>query len=92
MIKDNNNLDFLDMLNILSFAIGILNYGENVSQGDMQELAQTVSQHTSEAVEDLHQHLQEQDRQIEEIYGKLNEIFNILKENIANANKTLRTQ
>jgi hypothetical protein len=66
-MKGNNNLDFLDILNILSFLIGVMNYGENISQGDMQELAQVMSQRTSEAVEDIHAHLQEQDRKIEEI-------------------------
>lgn len=71
MMKDNNNLDFLDILNILSFLIGVMNYGENISQGDMQELAQTMSQHTSKAVEDVHSHLQEQDRKIEEILETL---------------------
>jgi hypothetical protein len=78
MIKDSNNIDFLDMLGVMSFLIGILNYGENVSQGDMQELAQALGQRTSEAVEDIHMHLQEQDRQIGEILqilrGNQNEI------------------
>jgi hypothetical protein len=66
-MKNDNGLDFLDLLNILSFAIGILNYGENITQGDIQTVEQNIAKHTSGVVADIHQHLTEQDKKIEEI-------------------------
>ena len=38
--KDNNQLDLLDVLSVLSFLIGIMNLDENISQGDLQDKAQ----------------------------------------------------
>lgn len=70
-MRNNNGLDFLDLLNIMSFAIGIMNYGENITQGDMAEVAQALSENTSSAVADLHRHLEEQDAKIEKIINLL---------------------
>ena len=52
----NRQYDLLDVLNILSFVIGLLNYNENLTQNDKQEL-----------LEEIHAHLKEQDIKIEEI-------------------------
>ena len=59
MIDENNSgIEFLDILNILSFIIGIKNLNENLSQGKVADLL-------SAAVDDIHKHLAEQDRKIE---------------------------
>lgn len=60
----NGQMSLMDALAIVSFLIGVANYGENVSQGQMQD---TVSQ----AVKDIHQHLQIQDQKIDEILSLL---------------------
>lgn len=60
----NGQMSFMDALSIVSFLIGLANYGENVDQGQMQE---TVSK----AVEEVHKHLQTQDQKIEEILSIL---------------------
>ena len=52
----NRQYDLLDVLNILSFVIGLLNYDENLTQNDKQEL-----------LEEIHAHLEEQDIKLEEI-------------------------
>lgn len=57
---NRNQIDILDILNVLSFYIGILNLDENLSQGkagDMLEIA----------VEDIHKHLKLQDEKIDKI-------------------------
>ena len=43
MLNDSNNLDFLDIINIVSFAIAIANYNENLNQSDKQELINLIS-------------------------------------------------
>lgn len=62
----NGQMSLMDALAIVSFLIGVANYGENVSQGQMQE---TVSS----AVEDVHSHLQTQDDKIDYIISLLKE-------------------
>lgn len=66
---DNKQLDILDILNILSFAIGVKNLNENLSQNTAGDLL-------SAAVKEIHEHLSEQDRKIDLILKKLGVDYN----------------
>lgn len=70
-MNDNQQLDFLDLLNILSFVIGILNYQENLTQSDKQELLHKVDEDTQTAIQEIHNHLQMQDNKIDKIINIL---------------------
>lgn len=59
--------NFLDWISVLSFAIGVANYAENITQTDMQELTKEVDNKTSTLLSELHGHLEEQDRKIDNI-------------------------
>lgn len=62
---NKREFDIMDILNILSFCIGLQNLDENLSQtsaGDMLK----------EVVEDIHSHLREQDNKIDMILEVLN--------------------
>lgn len=59
------NQDFMDILNIVSFAIGVENLNSNLDQNTMQQLLET-------AVEDIHNHLEEQDKKLDKILEVLN--------------------
>ena len=50
----------LDAMTVISFLIGLANYEENVDQSQLQDVAQSI-------INDIHNHLQEQDKKIEEI-------------------------
>ena len=63
----NRQYDLLDVLNILSFVIGLLNYNENLTQNDKQELLEEMDNQTTTLLEEIHAHLKEQDIKIEEI-------------------------
>ena len=63
----NRQYDLLDVLNILSFVIGLLNYNENLTQNDKQELLEGLDNQTTTLLEEIHAHLKEQDIKIEEI-------------------------
>ena len=63
----NRQYDLLDVLNILSFVIGLLNYDENLTQNDKQELLEEMDNQTTTLLEEIHAHLKEQDIKIEEI-------------------------
>ena len=60
----NRELDVLDILNILSFYIGVKNLDENLSQT-------TAGNLLDKAVEDIHKHLEEQDNKIDIILKEL---------------------
>lgn len=63
-MDDRQQFDILDILNILSFIIGVKNLNENLSQGTAGDLL-------SVAVNEIHNHLAEQDRKIDLILEKL---------------------
>lgn len=52
--------DLLDAITMVSFIIGLLNYGENVDQTTINDTVQS-------AVQDIHDHLAEQDEKITKI-------------------------
>lgn len=56
----NPNLGMMDALAIVSFMLGLANYEENLGQSQVQELV-------SQAVNDLHHHLKEQDEKLDRI-------------------------
>ncbi len=50
----------LDAMTAISFIIGLANYEENIDQSQLQDVAQAI-------IGDIHKHLHEQDKKIEEI-------------------------
>ena len=65
-MSGRNNFDFLDALSAVSFLIAVANYRESRGQTDLQEIAQGI-------IKNINNHLQEQDRKIDEIYNILKE-------------------
>jgi enamine deaminase RidA (YjgF/YER057c/UK114 family) len=70
-VNSNGQYDLLDILNILSFVIGILNYNENLTQGDKQEIMQTFDKQAQQILSEIHQHLEQQDMKIDRILKQL---------------------
>lgn len=73
-MNNNEQLTLLDMLNILSFIIGILNYNENLTQGDKQELMQEIDNKISLVLDKVQKHLEIQDKQLNIIIKRLEEL------------------
>lgn len=67
----NEGLEMLDVLNILSFCISLMNYGENLTQGDKQDLMQEFDSSISNLLEDIHNHLTEQDKKLDRILNMI---------------------
>ena len=59
-------LNMLDAMMVVGFMIGLANYEENITQSDLQEITKGV-------VNDIHEHLKEQD-------SKMDSILRLLKE------------
>lgn len=61
------NQNVLDAITAISFVLGVANYQENISQSDVQDFVQN-------ALRDVHNHLEQQDK-------KIDEILDIIKQN-----------
>ena len=53
---------FLDTIALASFFIGLMNLDENLTQGDKQELQHDLSEKADLLLEEIHSHLEKQDR------------------------------
>lgn len=66
---DKNNNYFIDMINLVSFIIGYLNYKENVDQS-------TLDDELQKAVNVINEHLVNQDNKIDLIMKQLGVNYN----------------
>ena len=71
MNNNNNQLEFLDMLNIASFCIGLMNLNSNLTQNDKQELEEQLNKSVQKLLQEIHTHLEQQDKKIDLILKKL---------------------
>ena len=60
----NDNLDFLDVLTLLSFYLQVLNQQNIISMGDVQD-------EVNRAITEIHKHLEEQDKKIDTILKEI---------------------
>ena len=67
----SNNNSLLDVLNVVSFLIGVANYNENLTQTDKQELIHKLDKQTSELLSQLNAHLERQDENIDKLLTML---------------------
>lgn len=67
----NNDIEFLDILSIISFVIGLKNYMESLNQGDKQEILHDFNKNTDALLRQINSHLEEQDEKINKILKKL---------------------
>lgn len=67
----NNNLDFLDILSMLSFAISIANYNQNLQQSSNDDLMKEIDQKTEELLSKLESDISRQNADISDIKQKL---------------------
>lgn len=69
---ENNNNEFIDLVNIASFVLGIMNLQENLTQNDKQDIVNELKNETSIVLNKINTHLQEQDNKINKILELLN--------------------
>ena len=63
----NGEFTFIDILEILSFIIGMMNLDENLTQGDKQDLLQEFSSKADLLLKEIHSHLKKQDDKLDKI-------------------------
>lgn len=67
------NEEFLDVLSILSFAIGIANYEENLSQSDKDDIMHELDIKTTKMLKQIEDDLEYQNSLLNAILQKLEE-------------------
>lgn len=74
---DNGALTAIDILSVLSFIVGLQNLDLNVDQNDMdaqtREIDKRANQLVNAAIAEIHQHLEQQDKKIDNILSLLEE-------------------
>lgn len=73
-MNERNQLDLMDILNVLSFYIGLLNLQENLTQSDKQDLIRQFDTQTATILKELNKHLEVQDNKIDDILKRLEEM------------------
>lgn len=68
---DNGEFTFLDIITLISFYIGVLNYDENLTQNDKQELENQLSSKIDSLLVEIHSHLEEQDQKLDILLKEL---------------------
>lgn len=67
------NQDFIDAINLVSFIIGVLNYQENLTQNDKQEIIEEFNKKLKIVLDQIHEHLANQDKKMDMILELLQE-------------------
>ena len=73
MSNESRQLSFLDLLNILSFLIGLDNLESNLTQTDKADLQKSLSENAERLLIEIHAHLEAQDEKIDKILKRLEE-------------------
>ena len=85
-MNENGQLNFIDLLSVMSFIIGLLNLDMNITQNDIAEqtadIDKRVNERLHEALKDIHTHLQEQDSRLSDIQNQLEELRNDSRRNL----------
>ena len=64
-------MTWLDLLNVLSFLIGLENLEANLTQSDKQDLQHDLTVTAERLLNEIHAHLEKQDAKIDEIMAHL---------------------
>lgn len=75
-MTDNGQLDFLDLISIMSFVIAVINLDENITQSDKQDLLNEFNDKAELLLNEIHKHLEDQDARLSAIQDTLKEIQN----------------
>lgn len=72
LLNNSQQLEFLDILNVMSFCLGVMNLNQNMTQNDKQELEQELNTKITQLLDEIHGHLATQDEKIAKIMEALN--------------------
>lgn len=65
--------NFLDTMEILAFIVGIMNYNENLTQDDKDDIMNSLDRQTKDILVSVQKALNEQNEMLKEILRRLDE-------------------
>ena len=72
MNRQNEQFDLI--LNVVSLVIGLMNFQENLTQSDKQDIVNNFDKKTEFVLNEIHSHLEKQDKKIDEILLMIKEL------------------
>ena len=79
-MNDEQQLNFIDLLSVMSFFIGLMNLDMNITQNDIEkqtaDIDEKVNDHLNNVLLQIQQHLEEQDIKLSIIRKQLEEMQN----------------
>lgn len=72
MNRQNEQFDLI--LNVVSLVIGLMNFQENLTQSDKQDIVSNFDKKGDYLLNEIHSHLEKQDKKIDEILAILKEL------------------
>lgn len=78
----SKQFEFLDLINIMSFIIALMNLDENLTQGDKQDLQKDLANKADLLLSAIHAHLESQDIKLDDIIRRLEDLENGIKRNL----------
>ena len=68
------NDDFIDVLSVVSFIVGIMNYEENLSQSDKDDIIRKSSEDAQRILEHIDKHVDDQNSMLRDIISRLEKL------------------
>ena len=69
------NQDFIDLLSVISFCVGLQNLDLNISQENLDSQTKELDRELRSVVDEIHEHLKEQDHKLDAILKYLGENY-----------------
>lgn len=63
----NENNNFLNLINIADFVLGVMNLQENLTQSDKQDIVDKLGKESDVILNKINEHLEQQDKKIDRI-------------------------
>ena len=72
---ENKSFDFLDLINILSFWIAVMNLEQNIEQSKEQDINKANEKQQKEILDNIHEQFERQNELIYSIENKIDELL-----------------
>lgn len=73
--SENKSFDFLDLINILSFWIAVINLEQNIEQSKEQDINKANEKQQKEILDNIHEQFEQQNELIYSIEKKIDELL-----------------
>lgn len=73
--SENRSFDFLDLINILSFWIAVMNLEQNIEQSKEQDINKANEKQQKEILDNIHEQFEQQNELIYSIEKKIDKLL-----------------